>query len=186
MPSCVRPVTYAFSAARRIGLPWPSRTPWRTSTKSRCASNCTMWIGPCSLKARMQGMLTAWSPPSTTGSAPRSRILRTPLDVGVASRRCRCGRCRRRRCRRCAPCPSAGRRHRPRGRRRRHGRRRTASRPRGWRAGRSARRRGTACPSRRGRRAPRRRRRWRPSRVQSGRLPKVEMPTKGRLRRPDW
>ena len=33
----------------------------------------------------MQGMLIEWSPPSTTGSAPASRILRTAsLDVGVA------------------------------------------------------------------------------------------------------
>ena len=89
--------TCACSEARRIGLPWPSRTPCRTSTKSRCASICTMWIGASSLKARMQGMLTAWSPPSTTGSAFRSRILRTAIsalrvarggvgvdDVGVA------------------------------------------------------------------------------------------------------
>ena len=41
MPSWVSPETWACSAARRIGLPWPSRTPWRTSTKSRCAS---IWI----------------------------------------------------------------------------------------------------------------------------------------------
>ena len=120
MPSCVMPVTCRCSEARRIGLPWPSRTPCRTSTKSRWASNCTTWIGSSLVKARMQGMLTAWSPPSTTGSAPALENLahRRPR-CWRGSRPCRCERCRRRRYRRCAPCPSAGRRRRPRGRRRR-------------------------------------------------------------------
>ena len=30
-----------FSEDRRSGLPCPCRTPWRSSTKSRCASKCT-------------------------------------------------------------------------------------------------------------------------------------------------
>ncbi len=78
MPIWVSPVTWGRPRARRMGLPWPRRTPWRSSTKSRCASICTRWMGPCSAKASMQGMLTEWSPPITTGRAPAARILRTP------------------------------------------------------------------------------------------------------------
>ena len=81
MPSWVSPVTCACSEARRIGLPWPSRTPCRTSTKSRCASIWIRWIGAWSLNARTQGMLIAWSPPRANGMAPRSRILRTAASV---------------------------------------------------------------------------------------------------------
>ena len=44
-----------------------------------------MWIGSCSLKAAMQGMLIEWSPPSTTGKRPGGKDLaHAELDVGVA------------------------------------------------------------------------------------------------------
>ncbi|MCY1466446.1 hypothetical protein D9M71_847550 [compost metagenome] len=40
-----------------------------------------MWIGPRPSKALITGACTEWSPPSTTGITPASRILRTAYSV---------------------------------------------------------------------------------------------------------
>ena len=41
-----------------LGAPYDFGTPWRSSTKSRWASICRIWIGPRPSKALMQGILT--------------------------------------------------------------------------------------------------------------------------------
>ena len=81
-PRAKKVLEFAMSEARRMGLEYPSCSPFTSSRQSRWASTWTsVTVWPKTSSARRIGIGTPWSPPMVISRAPAAKILRAAVSA---------------------------------------------------------------------------------------------------------